>query len=151
MKDTRLRLVVSLIVAALLVIIFKISFQGDQPDSLLKHANQPTAEEMQLYKELLHRKIPVKLHKKTRHITVDIAIPKAKLNIEVDGFQHNIKSSQALTDLKRTKYALEEGYYTLRIPNSLVRKKLHKTADLIEDIYKIRMADLQIDQNKEEE
>jgi very-short-patch-repair endonuclease len=151
MKDTRLRLVVSLIIAALLVFIFKVSFQSAQPDSLLKHATQPTSEEMRLYKELLHRKIPVKLHKKTRHTTVDIAIPKAKLNIEVDGIQHNIKSKQALSDLKKTRYALEEGYYTLRIPNSLVRKKLHETADLVEEIYEIRMAVLQVYQNKDEQ
>ena len=143
MKNPRSRLIVSLSLAAFIVLLFKISFQNASSSDFESSKNSPTPQEIKLFKELRHRDIPAQLHKHTPHgITIDIAIPSAKLNIEVDGVHHNLYAKQAMNDLKRTRYAMEDGYYTLRIPNSLVRKKLHETADLIEDIYEIRMDDL---------
>jgi hypothetical protein len=51
---------------------------------------------------------------------IDIAIVAVKVNIEIDGRQHQ-NSKQALADLKRTYYSFKKGYVTLRIPNILVR------------------------------
>ncbi|WP_425269405.1 DUF559 domain-containing protein [Leptospira koniambonensis] len=65
---------------------------------------------------------------------IDIAIPEAKVNIEVDGGHHNFDKKQALADLKRTYYSFKKGYLTLRIPNSLITKEnLDETADYIVD------------------
>ena len=61
------------------------------------------------------------LEKWDGHKHIDIAIPKYKINIEVDGEHHNTRPKQALTDLKRTFYSFKKGYFTLRIPNSLVK------------------------------
>ena len=54
--------------------------------------------------------------------SVDISIPDAKVDIEVDGLQHTTTKDQALRDLKRTYYSYKnDGYITLHIPNILVR------------------------------
>jgi very-short-patch-repair endonuclease len=84
-----------------------------------------------LYKKLKIRGVPAELEKWDGKKTIDIAVVDAKVNIEVDGGQHNYSASQALSDLKRTLFAFKKGYLTLRIPNSLVKHDLEKTADLI--------------------
>lgn len=96
----------------------------------------PTTEAKKLYDELKRIGVDIKsknLEKWDGHKHIDLAIPKAKLNIEVDGSQHNLSSEQALRDLKRTYYSFKKGYLTLRIPNSLVRddEKIKETARYI--------------------
>ncbi|MBN1176033.1 DUF559 domain-containing protein [Candidatus Woesearchaeota archaeon] len=68
------------------------------------------------------------------HKTIDIAIPEVKMNIEVDGGQHNFNPKQALADLKRTYYSFNKGYFTLRIPNSLIRNHFDEALNLIVEI-----------------
>jgi very-short-patch-repair endonuclease len=93
-----------------------------------------TDETLNLYFALRKRSVPAKLEKFDGYKTIDIAVVDAKVNIEVDGPQHNFNSRQALSDLKRTLYSFKKGYLTLRIPNSLVRNNLDETADYIIDI-----------------
>ena len=92
-----------------------------------------TSEAVQLYFELKRRGVPAELEKYDGYKTIDIAVTHARVNIEVDGIQHNFDSLQALSDLKRTYYSFQKGYLTLRIPNSLVRHHLEETADTITD------------------
>jgi very-short-patch-repair endonuclease len=54
------------------------------------------------------------------HKHIDIAITKSKVNLEIDGPQHNLDSKQAFSDLKRTYYSFKKNFITLRIPNCLV-------------------------------
>ena len=89
---------------------------------------------IQLYAALRQRNIPAQLEKFDGFKTIDIAVPQAKINIEVDGLQHNTDRQQALTDLKRTFHSFKKGYYTLRIPNTLVRHHLDETAQYIAGI-----------------
>ncbi len=65
---------------------------------------------------------------------IDIAITQARVNIEVDGRQHNRNAKQALADLKRTYYSFKKGYLTLRIPNVLVHDAtvIQETAEFID-------------------
>ena len=91
---------------------------------------KPTEEEVKLYVALKLNGVKAELGKKTKHITIDIAVTDAMVNIEVDGKQHN-GAAQALADLKRTFYSFKQGYLTLRIPNSLVNKHLEETAEFI--------------------
>ncbi len=81
--------------------------------------------------ELKRRGVPAELEKWDGKKTIDIAVVEAKVNIEVDGGQHNYNSNQALVDLQRTLYSFKKGYLTLRIPNSLIKRDIQKTADLI--------------------
>ena len=82
---------------------------------------------------LKKREVPAQLEKYDGFKHIDIAVPEAKINIEVDGIHHNFNSTQALRDLKRTYHSFLKGYYTLRIPNSLVRNDsfLDETANFI--------------------
>lgn len=92
-----------------------------------------TPEARQLASALMERGVPVQLEKWDGFKHIDIAITESKVNIEVDGQQHNFNTKQALSDLKRTYFSFKKGYLTLRIPNSLVknRKILEETADFI--------------------
>jgi len=91
---------------------------------------------LRLFFALKIRNIPAILEKFDGFKHIDIAIPQAKINIEVDGVHHNFDSKQALSDLKRTCYSLLKGYTTIRIPNSLVYKNetLEETAEYLTEL-----------------
>lgn len=84
-----------------------------------------------LHRALVELGIPAELELFDGYKTVDIAIPEANIHIEVDGSQHHTSSRQALADLKRTYYSLQQGIYTIRIPNSLVRHNLPEAVDFV--------------------
>lgn len=92
-----------------------------------------TLETIRLYFALKLRGVPACLEKFDGFKHIDIAIPDAKVNIEVDGAHHNLSTQQALSDLKRTYYSFLKGFITFRIPNSLVRTDaiLEETADYL--------------------
>lgn len=90
-----------------------------------------TDESINLYFALKIRGVPAVLEKNDGFKTIDISVPDAKVNIEVDGQHHNFSSLQALSDLERTLHSFKKGYLTLRIPNSLVRYNLEQAADKI--------------------
>jgi very-short-patch-repair endonuclease len=101
--------------------------------------NKVTPEARLLHAELMKLKIPAVLERFDGYKTVDISIPAAKLDIEVDGTHHNTNHKQALSDLKRTYYSLTNGYYTIRIPNSLIQNNLTETIDYITKICAVRV------------
>jgi hypothetical protein len=90
-----------------------------------------TDEAIDIYFALKQRGVPAKLEKSDGFKTIDIAVPHAKVNIEVDGGHHNYSAKQAMSDLKRNLHSFKKGYYTLHIPNSLAKNNLEATADLI--------------------
>ncbi|WP_243651115.1 DUF559 domain-containing protein [Hymenobacter gummosus] len=100
---------------------------------------QSTEESMRLYFALKERGVPAKLEQFDGYKHIDISVPEAKVNIEVDGIHHNRDAKQALSDLKRTYYSFLRGYLTIRIPNSLVRndKLLDETADYLVDMLNV--------------
>jgi len=99
--------------------------------------HKATEEAIVLYLLLKERSVPAELEKYDGYKSVDIVIEEAKVHIEVDGGHHNYNSAQALADLRRTYYAFKKGYFTLRIPNSLIRNNPIKTTDEIIDILNI--------------
>ena len=86
-----------------------------------------------LFVALLERDVPVKIEIFDGYKHIDIAIPEAKVNIEVDGAHHHFNAAQATIDLQRTLYSFQKGYVTLRIPNSLIYDNLQQTANYIVD------------------
>jgi len=98
-----------------------------------KMARGTTIETIKLYLALRQRDVPAELEKFDRHKHIDMAVPTAKLNIEVDGLHHNFDTKQALADLERTYHSFRKGFYTIRIPNSLVCDDdiLSKTANYL--------------------
>ena len=93
-----------------------------------------TNESLSLYFALKERGVPAKLELFDGYKHIDIAIPEAKVNLEIDGGHHNFNARQALADLKRTYHSFMKGYLTLRVPNSLVRNHLDEAADYIVDM-----------------
>ena len=90
-----------------------------------------TPENKKLYLALRQQGVPARLEQFDGYKTIDIAIPDCKVNIEVDGKHHNSNPAQALSDLKRTYYSFLKGYFTLRIPNSLVDSNLENTVQYV--------------------
>lgn len=111
--------------------------------SWLTEKSKATEYAKKLYLALKQRNVPAELEKHDGHKTIDIAITFLKMNIEVDGSQHNMDSKQALSDLNRTKFSLDKGFFTLRVPNSLVKDDIEKTADIIVDILQKRKEDIE--------
>lgn len=98
----------------------------------------PTAEAESLKKALEDRgvKVYVELHDGFK--TVDLAIPRAKINIEVDGIQHLTNAKQIIADMGRGYYSHKNGYDTLHIPNEMIRTHLDEIADALAEASKIR-------------
>ncbi len=69
-----------------------------------------------LEKEGVH--VLLELHDGYKHI--DLAIPNAKINVEVDGMQHLTDPHQIVSDLARGYYSHKNGYDTLHIPNKMI-------------------------------
>ncbi len=102
-------------------------------DQLKPGLEKATEASRKLFIALLERNVPAHIEKFDGFKHIDIAIPKARVNIEVDGQHHNYNPRQALSDLQRTLYSFQKGYLTLRIPNSLIYDNLHQNADYIVD------------------
>ena len=109
----------------------------------LTEKSKATEYAKRLYLALKQRNVPAELEKYDGHKTIDIAITCLKINIEVDGSQHNMDSRQALSDLNRTKFSLDKGFFTLRVPNSVVKDNIEKTADIIVDILQKRKEEIE--------
>ncbi len=62
------------------------------------------------------------------HKHVDIAIPSAKLYLELEGRQHGFNADQMLSDSKRDTFSQKEGFYTKRIPNEWVDRDVNGLA-----------------------
>ncbi|MDE2399943.1 MAG: DUF559 domain-containing protein [Patescibacteria group bacterium] len=69
---------------------------------------------------------------------VDIEIPKAKLDIEVDGVHHLTNSEQIIKDLNRGYWSTKDGYNTIHIPNEMVSKYLKEISKALAEASKIR-------------
>ena len=95
-----------------------------------------TPQAIRLYSALIRRGVPAELEKFDGHKHIDIAIPEVKINIEVDGQHHNYNAKQAFTDILRTTHSFNKGYYTIRIPNSILEniQDIEDTADAITHI-----------------
>jgi hypothetical protein len=92
-----------------------------------------TRQTINLYLALRASGVEAEIEKFDGYKHIDIAIPRHRINIEIDGFHHHNNPNQALQDLKRTYYSFKKGFFTIRIPNSLVENKLNDAVDLIID------------------
>lgn len=99
-----------------------------------------TPEAIQLYKLLIDAGVDAEIEHFDGHKHVDIAIPEAKLYIEVDGIQHLIDPEQILADLHRVYYSEKDGYGTFRIPNEIIHHYLKEVAHAIAEAAKKRIA-----------
>ena len=94
-------------------------------------ASSATSEARMLYLALKQHGIQAELEWSDGYKTIDIAILKHRLYIEVDGRQHKFNNKQAFSDLWRTYYAHRDGFTTLRIPNTMVRENIGDTVECL--------------------
>ena len=104
----------------------------------LSHYKTPTAEAQSLKNALEQRGVQVYVELHDGFKTIDLALPKAKINIEVDGIQHLTDPKQILADLGRGYYSHKNGYDTLHIQNEMLRKHLDEIADALAEASKVR-------------
>jgi very-short-patch-repair endonuclease len=103
---------------------------------------KPTKEAADLKDELIKRGVKVYVELNDGYKRVDLALPGAKLNIEVDGIQHLTDPRQIVSDLARGYYSSKLGYDTMHIPNEMVRKHLQQIAEALATTAKIRQQQL---------
>lgn len=88
-----------------------------------------------LLRDELHRRgIEPIMEYSDGHKTVDLAILPARIYIEVDGIQHLNNPAQIIRDLKRDYYSSRDGFYTIRIPNEVLKKHPGSIADALAEV-----------------
>lgn len=63
--------------------------------------------------------------------SIDIAISRVKLNIEIDTEYHTITHEQAINDLEEAMHSFKNGFTTIRIPHVLIKYYLKETVNNI--------------------
>lgn len=97
----------------------------------------PTKEAASLRDELEKRGVKVLVELNDGYKHVDLALPKAKLNIEIDGIQHLTDPQQIVSDLSRGHYSNKRGYNTMHIPNEMIHLHLKDIAEALVEASKI--------------
>jgi len=63
--------------------------------------------------------------------SIDIAISRVKLNIEIDSEYHMMTHEQAINDLEEAMHSFKNGFTTIRIPHVLIKYYLQETVNNI--------------------
>ena len=105
---------------------------------IINYNTVPTKEALDLKKALEDRGVRVYKELDDGHKHIDLAIPKAKLNLEIDGIQHLTNPNQIVVDLNRGYYSHKNGYNTMYIPNEMIRSHLKEISDALAEASKIR-------------
>lgn len=107
----------------------------------------PTKEANDLKKALEEKGVLVYVELDDGHKHIDLAIPRAKLNIEVDGIKHLTDPYQILADLGRGYYSHKNGFNTMHIPNEMIHSHLQEIAKALAEASKIREQKIHIHLN----
>lgn len=99
---------------------------------------QPTQEERDLKTALEALGVRVLSQVPDGHKHIDLAIPDAKINIEVDGPKHWTDANQIVSDLERSHGSDDLGYYTIHISNDHIHTDVEKIAKALAKAAKIR-------------
>ena len=95
-------------------------------DKLIKLNNTPI-EAIQLYYGLKDAGVRPMLEWWDGSKSVDIAISRAKLNIEIDTDYQMMTHDQAMNNLEEAMHSFQNGFTTIRIPHTLIRHYLSET------------------------
>lgn len=111
---------------------------------IVKKFRTPTREATNLKEALEKLGVKVLVELDDGHKHIDLALPKAKINIEVDGIQHLTNPTQILADLNRGYYSHKNGYDTMHIPNEMIRMHLKEISEALAEASNIREKKLSI-------
>lgn len=93
----------------------------------LKQTNGTPMEAILLYYELKTAGVSPMLEWWDGQKSVDIAISRVKLNIEIDTEYEMLTHEQAINDLEQTMHSFKNGFTTIRIPHILIKHYLQET------------------------
>jgi very-short-patch-repair endonuclease len=94
----------------------------------------PSKLALALHSALIKEGIAASLECFDHHKSVDICIPEARLNIEIDGLQHFVNSAIIESDFKRDHYSDLQGIATLRVPNYVADEHLEEIVRAIKKV-----------------
>jgi very-short-patch-repair endonuclease len=95
------------------------------------------AQDLKIALEKLGLRVLVEVNDGHKHI--DLTLPDARINIEVDGSQHLTDPYQILSDLKREHYSDDLGYDTVHIPNQAIHTNLGGIASALAEAGALRI------------
>lgn len=95
-------------------------------EKLMEQSGTPL-EAIQLYYGLKAEGINAMLEWWDGKKSVDIAISRVKLNIEIDCEYHMMTHEQAINDLEEAMHSFKNGFTTIRIPHVLIKHYLKET------------------------
>ncbi len=95
-------------------------------EQLVEKNNTPM-EAIQLYYGLKEVGVQAMLEWWDGKKSIDIAISRVKLNIEIDVEYHMLTHEQAMNDLEEAMHSFKNGFTTIRIPHILIRHYLKET------------------------
>lgn len=93
----------------------------------LRELNNTPREAILLYYELKNAGVSPMLEWWDGKKSVDIAISRVKLNIEIDTEYEMLTHEQAINDLEDTMHSFKNGFTTIRIPHILIKHYLEET------------------------
>ena len=93
--------------------------------------NGTSIEAIQLYYSLKASGVNAMLEWWDGKKSVDIAISRVKLNIEIDNQNQKLDHDQALKYLEEAMHSFKNGFTTIRIPHVLIKHYLNETTDNI--------------------
>ena len=103
--------------------------ESAKKENAVKTSNNPTPQARALHDALVARGIECELEPWDGHKHVDLGIPRAKINIEIDGNQHYLDPKQITADFNRSYYSMRNGVKTIRYPNFIIDTNLNKVVD----------------------
>jgi len=98
--------------------------------------NTSTEYSKKLFQALCDRGIDAQMEYKDGHKTVDIAILKARIYIEVDGIQHFTVPKQIIADFSRQHYSDKDNFRTFYVTNQILERFTDEVADALAKIVK---------------
>ena len=105
---------------------------------VVNEQRKPTPQAKRLHEALNKRDIQNELEYDDGYKHVDIHIPSARLNLEVDGKYHLTDPGHLFRDLERDSYSHSDGIDTIRIPNFYIDSHLDEIADAIAEVTRKR-------------
>lgn len=107
----------------------------------MTHPQPPaTPQAKALYRVLKEKNINCVLEFWDEFKHIDITIPAAKINIELNGDWHYLNARQIMADLKRAKYSAKDNDFgTISIPNHFVDNHLKEVAEAISQVAKSKL------------
>ena len=102
----------------------------------------PTKTAQLLIDELRKHDIEVIPEHWDKHKHVDVAVPSAKLYIEVDEMHHFLRPKQIISDFSRDYYSNQSEISTFRVPSIVVEQYLDKVVRAILKVIEIKKAEI---------